>query len=194
MSHHIYKTEGFILGNRNFGESNKIFYILTKDIGLIGASAQGVRELKSKLKFSLQDFGHVKVDTVKGRGIWRLINAENITDLSVYKNQQKTVVIMHIFSLLRRLINGEEKNEQLFNIVLHFISFINDNKLSEEELRNLEVIVNLKILNNLGYGASIDLLNTFLVNDIDRDLLSKMSPFRGDAIVEINSAIKESQL
>ncbi len=31
--HHIYHTEGIILGSKNFKEANKYFYILTKDLG-----------------------------------------------------------------------------------------------------------------------------------------------------------------
>jgi DNA repair protein RecO len=195
MSNHIYQTEGFVLDSVDFSESSKIFYILTKDIGLICASAQGIRNLKSKLKFSLQNFGYAKIEAIRGKGIWRLTNSESIIGADIFKKQNdKLVIVARVFSLLRRLTHGEEENTHMFDIVLRFMFFIYKETLSEEELKNLEVIINLKILHNLGYGTDKDALHTFLIQNIGKDLLSKIIPIRGVAIEEINKAIKESQL
>ncbi len=54
MSHSIYHTEGFVIASQDTGEANKYYKIYTKDFGLIGATAQGVRHLKSK-GFGSQD-------------------------------------------------------------------------------------------------------------------------------------------
>jgi len=54
--HHIHHTEGIILESRNFGEGGKYYSIFTRDLGMVYASAQGVRKMSSKLRFILQDF------------------------------------------------------------------------------------------------------------------------------------------
>jgi DNA repair protein RecO (recombination protein O) len=60
--HHIYHTEGFILSSRNVGEANKILTIYTREIGFVKALAQGVRLVKSKLRFALHDFSYTNID------------------------------------------------------------------------------------------------------------------------------------
>jgi len=195
MSHHIYQTEGFVLGSRDFGESNRLFYIFTKDLGLINTTAQGVRELKSKLKYSLQDFGYTKINTVKSKGFWRITNAESINGHnSVVNDQEKIVITAQIFTLLRRLLHGEERNGELFDTVLKFVEFIDSNNLTSKELKNLEIAINLQILNCLGYGTSEEKLIPFLNCEITKDTLNDISLLKEVALVEINTALKESQL
>ena len=73
--HHIYHTEGIILGSRNYGEAGKYYSIFTRDLGMVYASAQGVRRMSSKLRFVLQDFAYLKIDLVQGKDFWRVTNA-----------------------------------------------------------------------------------------------------------------------
>ena len=105
--HNIYTTEGFILKSVNFGEANKYFFIFTKDFGLIKATAQGVRLLKSKLRYSLEDFSFTQVSIVRGKEVWRITSAQKISGLNYL------LLISKIFSLLLRLLHGEEKNDRL---------------------------------------------------------------------------------
>jgi len=195
MSHHIYQTEGFVLGSRNFGESNKLFYILTKDLGLINMSAQGVREAKSKLKYSLQDFCHIKINAVKSRSFWRITNTESIKGYNFDANsKEKTIIMTHIFMLLRRLLHGEDRNEKLFDVIVRFMKFIDSNNLTNKELKNLEIIINLQILHHLGYGTNEEKLALFLDCEINENSLRSVSLLERVALAEINMAIRESQL
>ena len=73
--HHIYHTEGIILGSRNFGEAGKYYYIFTRDLGMITAGAQGVRKMSSKLRFVLQDFAAAAGKTVPVQSIAALVGA-----------------------------------------------------------------------------------------------------------------------
>jgi len=195
MSHHIYQTEAFVLKARNFGESNKLLYILTKDLGLIVAMAQGVRELKSKLSFSVQDFSRSYVDLVRGKEIWRITNAENI---KTYKKtlaiDEKRLVKARIYSLLTRLLHGEEKNERLFGTVSEFTEFLDFYDCDKEELSLVEIAVNLKILHLLGYGSTDKSIRNLANCELSPDFLTEVSKKRREILFEINRGIKESQL
>ncbi len=136
MSHHIYQTDGFILKGREAKDANRFFTIFTKDLGLIGASAQGVRLLKSKLRYSLQDFSLVHLSLVRGREVWRITSAGKIDDISKIENFS---VVARIFSLLDRLLAGEEKNADLFDFVLSFILFIK--KIAYQTLVILKIML-----------------------------------------------------
>src|SRR5665647_3683275 len=109
--HHIYHTEGIILGSRNYGESGKFYYIFTRDLGMIHASAQGVRKMSSKLRFVLQDFSYVKIDLVAGKNIFRVTSASKTNLLEqITKKREVFQVLVNISKLLKRLLAGVEPN------------------------------------------------------------------------------------
>ena len=86
--HHMYHTEGIILGSRNYDEAGKYYSIFTRDLGMIQASAQGVRKMSSKLRFILQDYSYVKVDLVKGKDFWRVTSASKTNLLDNLYNKK----------------------------------------------------------------------------------------------------------
>src|SRR5579864_2329226 len=110
--HHIYHTEGLILGSKNYSEAGKCYYIFTRDLGMIYASAQGVRKMSSKLRFILQDFAYVKVDLVQGKDFWRVTSASKTNSLEeITKNPETFEIFSNIANLLKRLLAGVEPNE-----------------------------------------------------------------------------------
>jgi DNA repair protein RecO (recombination protein O) len=57
-----------VLRKLDYGEADRIFTLLTKTHGKVGAIAKGVRRPESKLGPSLELFGHIDVLLAKGRG------------------------------------------------------------------------------------------------------------------------------
>src|ERR1035437_10293304 len=156
---HIYHTEGLILGSKNFGEAGKYYSIFTRDLGMIYASAQGVRKMSSKLRFILQDYSFVKIDLVQGRDFWRVTSASKTNTLDqLSKNAQTFEVFYNVANLLKRLLAGVEPNESLFTDLINGLFILE--KIAKKDapvffgkmdLRNIEAILVLRILNNLGY-------------------------------------------
>ena len=116
MSHHIYKTEGFVLGSVNIGEANQYLSLFTKDLGLVKATARSVREERSKLRYSLQHFSYSSFSLVRGRNVWRITGAQEKYNIfhDCKGDKEKQQMLARLFSLLQRLLAGEEKNEHLF--------------------------------------------------------------------------------
>lgn len=197
MSHHRYQTEAFILGSIQTGEANRFIDMFTKDLGRIRATARSVREERSKLRFSLQDFSISNVSLVRGKNVWRIVGAEARYNFHYeFKDciEDRNTMI-RLLSLLKRLLNGEEENKTLFMILYDSFSFLNTTVLNKEELNNFECLVVLRILYNLGYIAkdndNAHFLDTF---NVTTDLMSHISPIRFDMIKQINTSLKESQL
>ena len=186
----IYQTEAIVLGGVQSREASRFLFLFTKEFGLIGAYAQGVRELKSKLRYSLQDFAYAYVDIVQGKNNgWRIAGALN------HENFIPVHFIARICSLLRRLLKGEEKNSLLFEDVVGAFVFLKKKEVNHEELKNLEIILVMKILNHLGYWGENKLLSPFLYCDIQAPhTLKQITPLRHLAVREINKSLKESQL
>lgn len=195
MFHHIYQTEAIVLGSRASGESNRLFFLLTNELGFIVAAAQGIRELKSKLRFSLQDFGFVRVAMVRGKEMWRVTNAEPVNGHhALLADGGKIFLVARVFSLLRRLLHGEERNEELFGAVRGVLYFLEREMLSDEELLALEIIMNLKILHHLGYGTDKEIYRTVIAMPPSKSVLAQVAKIKTQALVDINKALKESHL
>lgn len=191
MSHHKYQTQGFILGGFNIGESNRFLYIFTKELGLVGASAQGVREMKSKLRYSLQNFSYSNVDLVRGKHVWRITNAENIYTLADFTNSfEKQKVFINIAIFIKRFFVGEGFQSGLFDEIIGGFNFLKYNELTIDELKSLEAIMVLKILKHLGYFEVNEKFNLFLkINNWNKEVLKQMSVVRPEVIFGINRAI-----
>lgn len=197
MSHNLYKTEALILKGSNIGEANKYIDLLTRDMGRIRAVARSVREEKSKLRFCLQDFSLINVSLIRGRDVWRIVGAQERNDFNILltQNRLKLGSIARVSSLIRRLLIGEEKNEELFDIISNTLLFLKNNEVEESMLNNLECLIVLRILHNLGYIAKDEINTSFLnSNDTTIDLISNISPFKFDMIKKINTSLDESHL
>ncbi len=92
--HHIHHTNALILGSRNRGEANRVFTILTREMGLIHAVAQGVRLNKSKLRYALTDYSYAKIDLVRGKEVWRITSATPVNSFPGIRRNLKGLHLM----------------------------------------------------------------------------------------------------
>ncbi|MFA6274367.1 MAG: DNA repair protein RecO [Candidatus Paceibacterota bacterium] len=198
--HHIYHTEGLILGSHNFREAEKVFYIFTKDLGMISASAQGIRKISSKLRFVLQDFAYVKIDLVHGKEFWKITSALKTNKLeNISKHSESFEIFTNIARLLKRLLAGEDANEVLFTDLIVGLSMLDKidfarGVLAKIELQNIEVIIVLRMLHNLGYIGGDKIFENLIKSPFEEDLLFKVSKSRAKILSEINKALRETHL
>jgi DNA repair protein RecO (recombination protein O) len=192
--HHIYHTEAIILSSKNYGEAGKYYSLFTRDLGLVNASAQGVRKISSKLRFVLQDFSYVKVDLIKGKDFWRITSASKTNKLeSISKNTISVHIFSNIARLLKRLLAGEYPNEGLFTDLIKGLHFLEKCKF-QNEAENIEVIIVLRILNNLGYIGGNEFLKNIVKSPFEEDIILEANHSRVKILFEINKAIKETHL
>lgn len=192
----MYHTEGIILSSIDVGESNRFLFILTKDLGLLGVVAQGVRELKSKLRYSLNTLSHTYIDLVRGKEVWRATNTQSLHSFSsLTNNKEKIALYVRLSYLLRRLMPGESAHERLFEEFLSGIGFLEREEMSIEELRSFEALAVLRILSELGYWGETKKFEEFLDKTIwSHEELLRFSQVRVEANKYINHALKESHL
>ena len=183
--HHIYTTPGFIVHSMPHGESGKFFLIFTKDFGMIGATAQGIRLSQSKLRYHIQDNSLSNISIVRGKEVWRIVGVGEVEQVKTNK------VHIQILKLLKRFLHGEEKNEKLFEVVEAL--YKNDFEKINTEL--VESLVVLRILNHLGYISNKEIFNDLISNNtFGKEIIDKVKEQKAVIIKEINRALKESQL
>jgi len=194
--HTIYHTDAFVLDEIPYGEAGKVYTLFTKKLGLIRASAQGVRYEKSKLRFSISKYAKVHVALVQGKSGWKLTNA--YANYNLFKETELSVfrVIVRIFSLLSRLIQGEEANETLFETIDESMNYLTRNKKQEtNNINDVECVIVLRILNNLGYIGDHKNIKFFVLDNIlNNEHIDAMNKNRAHVLKEINRALKESHL
>ncbi len=192
--HHIYHTEGIILSSSSQGEAGKHYSIFTRDLGMIHATAQGVRKMSSKLRFVLSDFAYLKIDLVQGKNIFRVTSASKTNMLEqITKTPETFRVFANIARLLKRLLAGVEPNEALFVDVRNGL-FILEKSKAGDDLRNIEAIIVLRILNNLGYIGENEVLQNLTKSPFEENLVFEVSKDRTKVLNHINKALKETHL
>jgi len=193
--HSIYHTHGFILSSRNTGEANKMLTVYTRELGLVRAAVQGVRLHKSKLRFALQDFSYAKIDLVRGRDIWRVTSATNITSFpSARSSKPSILLIARISSLIERLCDGEEANGKIFDDFVQALYLMDDSDISSDSREALELHLVLRIMNILGYIGESAILDQYLGSSFDESKIESLLKERQSIIAHINKALNESHL
>lgn len=202
----VHTTPGFVIGSRPYGEADKILSIFTRDLGMITATAPGIRLEKSKLRYSTQDYSVANFSMVRGKDFWRLTSAAAIESLPDgdenfrYSNNLAKLdglqLTARIALLLRRFLQGEDPHPELFDCLSGLFDFLGKNEiLTDDQLKTLESLTVFRILHQLGYvGESGDLQAILVTNEITTTFLTELAPKRTSINKHINLAIQESHL
>jgi DNA repair protein RecO len=195
MSHHIYHTEAIVLHVSPSGEGDRLLYCYTRDMGLIVAHARSIRESRSKLRYALQTFSHAHVDLIEGKYGWKLISATPISSFRhLWKHEGRRRILAQHATLLRRLIQGEERHEALFDEILKGLRALSE-ITDPELLKDIELYLVVRLLDSLGYwGGRLTPVPELISANGTLSDSSMLRPRRRELIVGINEALHSSQL
>ncbi len=194
MAHHIYHTRGIILGSAARGESNRSYKIFTEELGLVEATAQAVREGKSKLRYVLQNNAIVFIDLVRGNETWRITSAseEESVDFSGSENQKK--LFARVCAFAGRLLQGEGQEKKLYLDLRALADFLKTDKLPRTLLPTLEVLTAMRALSFLGH-IDANAFSSFLnAGDFSKELIEQFAHVSPKALLAVNDAIASSHL
>jgi len=158
MSHHIYNTKAFIINNFPSGEADSIIVMYTEEFGLISAIAKGLRDMKSKLRYSLQELSYGTVALVRGREFWRVTNAA--TEISLFNKALAPSfrnTLASILAFVKRFSPGEDRNIDIFESLKQISSFLFrfQKDISAEDTSIVVLVTELRIMYSLGYIKNI---------------------------------------
>jgi len=195
MAYHVYTTRGFVLTSSPQGEADKFLKIFTEELGLINTTAKSARNVSSKLRSHLNSFSLINCSLVRGKNYWKITSASESQDFfSLFRlDSKKRVLFGRIFSILLLMLNGEEKNRELFAIVESCLEEIKTQDFSEEELDLIEIVVVSRILHNLGFLDSKSYSGGLFESPINPSILEETRKSKRDLVLGINEALKASQ-
>ncbi|MES2953715.1 MAG: recombination protein O N-terminal domain-containing protein [Patescibacteria group bacterium] len=194
MSHRLYSTDAFVVASRDSGESSRMIELFTRDFGLVRGVAQGVRFLKSKLRYSLYPYGYVRTTLVRGREVWRITGAAEIERSAFLDESTELSLMAGFFALLARFVQGEERDQELFDEIV-FLRTVVEGGFVKEYSREIELLGTVRILHHLGYlGGTPEAEFLGGAPATARELLSYVRTHRQALSTQVERALSASHL
>lgn len=148
---HKYATEALVLSRTPIAEASALVTLLTKELGLVRARAQGVRKPGAKLASALQSLTGTDVILLRGKEGWRLsgaILAENYFETLTPSMRECAGRIAH---LIVRMVSGESHDGDAYVIFEELLRVLPELTVSEQEL--VEILAALYLLQSVGVDA-----------------------------------------
>lgn len=191
-------TRAIVLGHHDVGEASRVYRLFTRDLGMVFARCQSSREGRSRHRYSLQLLSVVDVSLVRSRAGWRLTNVTPLASLHTthHTNPHVRALVARVLTLVRRMVVGEERGSELFDLVWNGLMFLEKEKISVENLKWFEALFVLRILNVLGYVQNDETYAPHLApsTEFSLELIESFAPAHRLAISEINRALEASHL
>ncbi|MDP2651251.1 MAG: recombination protein O N-terminal domain-containing protein, partial [bacterium] len=156
LSYHIYTSRSLVLSAQPLREADRIYSVLTRDFGLVKATAGGVRKEESKLRGALEPLSVSSISFVKGKEFWRITSA--VFEYSV------PLSLAQPLSLIEKLVAGESAHPELFDSIEEVVEFSRRHGVSTEIS---EIILISRALFELGYLAK---------GSVPEEVFGKLSP------------------
>lgn len=125
--------------------------LLTPDLGLVRARAEGLRNPGSKLVHALQTLSETEVVLLRGKEGWRLAGAVLVENWFTKLSREARLAAGRRASLILRLVQGETADTRLYDAFKSFLTALP--QLDETDRDKAELSVTLSILSILGLDA-----------------------------------------
>jgi len=151
-----YRTLGLISKKEDRGETDRLFTLYTKDFGKIEILAKAERKIGSKLRGGLEIFNLVDLEFIQGK------THKTLTDVSLidsFKNVKKDLgrlkVNYQIVEVLDTLVRGEEKDEEIWKLILDTFKKLDNPLLFATNYFLIRYFFIWNLLSILGYEPEI---------------------------------------
>lgn len=177
-----------MLAKRSVGEANVSVSVLTREWGLLRASARSARKEESKLRYGLEPLTLARFTFVRGRHEWRLTGVERVSHALCAGGAAPTRRCGRISKLLLRLMPGEEGVAQLFDTVREGLGYLA--RAEDATAESIETVLVLRILARLGYLPDTPELRPFVEMDLSSlDLAHRTQASRRLLVRAINESL-----
>lgn len=123
----LQKVEGIIIRTTNYGETNKIITLFTRELGKVGVMARGARKPSSRLASVSQIFtyGYFLIQT--GSGLGTLQQGESLSSMKHIKEDIiTTAYASYIVELTDKAVEDRKVNPYLFELLYQTLNYMNE--------------------------------------------------------------------
>ncbi|WP_408006820.1 DNA repair protein RecO [Pseudalkalibacillus sp. A8] len=149
----LIKSEAIVIRTSDYGESNKVVTVYTKDFGKLGIMARGAKKTKSRLSSVSQLFTHGHFLIQKGSGLGSLSQGEIInTFRGIKQDIFKTAYAAYMVELLDKSTEDNQASPALFEFLKLSLTYL-DEGIDPDILK---AIFEMKMLRLSGVGPQVD--------------------------------------
>lgn len=154
----LFKTNAIVIRSINYGESDKIVTFFTSDFGKLKAIAKGARRSKKRFQNALGLFSHLRLIFFdkEGMGLVRAEGCDILHSFPKIREDLKKILFANYYLELANEMAGErEGNREVFELLLAFLSDLEEMAPQEEQLRLFEI----RMLSLFGYRPNMGRCN-----------------------------------
>lgn len=135
--------------NNNIGESDRFVTALTRDLGVIRASARGAREMKSRHASATQLLSYSRLTIHRGRDKYIIEDAKPVEVFFALRSDiQKLALAQYFCELASVLCPAEEPAEDFLRLMLNALYFLANDKRSPKLIKS---VLELRMLGLAGF-------------------------------------------
>jgi DNA repair protein RecO (recombination protein O) len=169
-----FKTQGFVIKRKNFGEADRIITIFSKTHGKLKIKANGVRRIISRRSPHIELLNFCSFNLYQGKHLPILTEVDSLENFSSLKNDlEKVGFAYHVCELVDGLCAENQENLEAYNLLGRTLRLINTEKNPLEIVKDFEI----KLLTALGFYTHRQSLqlstHDFIENILERRLKSK---------------------
>ena len=146
-----YREEAVVLRKLDYGEADRIYTLLTKDHGKIGALARGVRKTSSKLASALEVYSQIDVQLAHGRNLDVIAQVERKRKPRVEADLESTSRAALVVELAERMTEDRHPIEGLYELTCWAL----DELAAESEPRRAAAFFLSAALDLMGYAPQL---------------------------------------
>jgi DNA repair protein RecO (recombination protein O) len=135
----------------DYGEADRIYTLLTRDHGKVGAIAKGVRRPTSRLASALELFSLIDVELAKGRNLDVVVQAVRLPAPRIDADVERTAHAALIAELADRVSEERHPEEGLFELTVAALREL----ATEAQPRRASAYYVSVALGLLGYGPQL---------------------------------------
>jgi len=116
-------TVGLVLAKRNYGETDRLYVIYTRDYGKQLFISKGVRRSHSRKRGHLEIFNLVKIQAVSTRGFCLITEAEVVdTYFEIRSDLKKVSLGYYVVEVLSKAVRENEPHPELYRAVCQLLT------------------------------------------------------------------------
>jgi len=150
----LFTTNAIVTRSLNYGESDKIITFFTRDFGKLKGIAKGARRSRKRFQNALGLFSHLRLIFFDKEGLG-LVRAEGCDILHAFpkikEDLKKIVYGNYYLELVNEMAGEREVNQEAYDLLLSFLSGLEEANLQEEQLRIFEI----RVLSLFGYRPNM---------------------------------------
>ncbi len=147
-----YRDQAVVLRKMDYGEADRIYTLLTREHGKVGAIAKGVRRQESKLASALEMYARVDLLLAHGRNLDVVAQAQRMQGPRIEADPERTGFAALIAELADRVTEDRHPMEGVYELTAGAL----DDLAREEDPRRGSARFLMGALDLLGYAPQLD--------------------------------------